>query len=208
MYAEVNWGRIESWHPDPGPFYDVGALWDVGVYPLTMLTAIFGPARRVFAYGDVIHPDRVTEEGRKFHIDTPDFVVALVELENGPLVRLTTNFYVAIQTKQSGLEFHGDEGSLHISSWHNFDATVEFAEFGEPYEPVPMLRPGREGVEWGRGVRDMVNAIQEDRSHRATGDQAAHVVEILDAVTQSMRTSSHVEVTSSFSPPAPMEWAL
>ena len=110
MYAEVNWGRIASWHPDPGPFYDVGALWDVGVYPLTMLTAIFGPARRVFAYGDVIHPDRVTEEGRKFHIDTPDFVVALVELENGPLVRLTTNFYVAIQTKQSGLEFHGDEG--------------------------------------------------------------------------------------------------
>src|SRR5690606_38686142 len=41
-YAEVNWGRIESWHPAPQPFYEVGALFDVGVYPLTILTAFFG----------------------------------------------------------------------------------------------------------------------------------------------------------------------
>ena len=46
-YAEVNWGRIESWHPAPQAFYEVGALFDVGVYPLTLLTALFGPARHV-----------------------------------------------------------------------------------------------------------------------------------------------------------------
>src|SRR5689334_22423347 len=46
-YAEANWGRIESWHPAPGPFYEVGPLFDVGVYPLTILTAIFGPAHKV-----------------------------------------------------------------------------------------------------------------------------------------------------------------
>ena len=45
-YAEANWGRIESWHPSPMTIYAVGAMGDVGVYPIAILTAMFGPARR------------------------------------------------------------------------------------------------------------------------------------------------------------------
>src|SRR5215203_1199582 len=127
VYCEVNWGRIESWHPNPGPFYDVGALFDVGVYPLTLVTTFFGPARKVTAYGKVLYPDRVTKEGVPFHIDTPDWVVAAVELANGTVVRLTTNFYVGNHSKQKGLEFHGDLGSLYMSSFQDFDAGVEVA---------------------------------------------------------------------------------
>lgn len=206
-YAEVNWGRIESWHPNPGPFYDVGALWDVGVYPLTMLTTIFGPARKVMAYGRVLHPDRTTKEGVDFHIDTPDFVTAAIELANGTLVRLTTNFYVGHHSKQSGIEFHGDLGSVHISSWQNFDATVEFAEFGGQYEPVPYVKTPHKGTEWGRGALDMAQAIQENRPHRATGKQAAHIVEILEATSTSLQSGQAVEVTGEFDQPALMDWA-
>ena len=42
IYAEVNWGRIEAWHPAPAPFFEVGALVDVGVYPLTLVTTMLG----------------------------------------------------------------------------------------------------------------------------------------------------------------------
>jgi len=140
-YAEVNWGRIESWHPAPGPFYQVGALWDVGVYPLTILTTMFGPARRAWAYGTILHPDRETSAGVPFHIETPDFVVAVVELEDGPLIRLTTDFYVSRRSsKQDGIEFHGDLGTVYLSTWHDFDATVEFARFNQPFSPVPPVR--------------------------------------------------------------------
>lgn len=207
-YAEVNWGRIESWHPAPKPFYDVGPLFDVGVYPLTILTAIFGPAQRVTAYGTVLYPDRVTDHGVPFHIETPDFVVAMVELANGTLVRLTTNFYVNFFSKQVGLELHGDLGSLYLTSWHNFDEPVEFAEFGKPYHRVPFVHPPYKGVEWGRAVRDMAQAIAEGRPHRATGEQAAHVVEILCAASESVQSGKPVEVHSSFTPPAPMEWGV
>lgn len=207
-YAEVNWGRIESWHPAPKPFYDVGPLFDVGVYPLTILTAIFGPARRVTAYGAVLYPDRVTDHGVPFHIETPDFVVCLIELANGTLVRLTTNFYVNFFSKQTGIEFHGDLASLHLTGWLNFDEPVEFAEFGKTYERVPFIKQPYKGVEWGRAVRDMVQAIAEGRPHRATGEQAAHVVEILSAASESMQSKQPVEVHSSFAPPAPMEWGV
>jgi predicted dehydrogenase len=211
-YAEVNWGRLEAWHPNPGPFYQVGPFFDVGVYPLTLLTAIFGPARRVSAYGTVLHPNRVTKEGTPFHINTPDFVVAMIELANGTLLRITTNFYVGFHTKQSpGVEFHGDIGSLYLSNWHNFDGTVEFAEFGREYQPVSWVKEpykGPRGVEWGRAILDMAEAIVQDRPHRATGEQAAHVVEILEAITRSMEHKQPIAIHSDFTSPTPMEWAI
>ena len=201
-YAEVNWGRIESWHPAPAPFYEVGALFDVGVYPLTLLTAMFGPARRVSAQGRVLHPNRVGKTGAPFTVTTPDFVTANLDLEGGVLVRLTTNFYVTQRGKQIGIELHGDAGSLHLSSWQNPDATLEFAEFGKPYEPVSL--GDVPGIQWGRGVQEMVAAMLEHRPHRATGEQAAHIVEILNAVKTSMETDRSVEIGSSFPPPAPL----
>jgi predicted dehydrogenase len=207
VYAEVNHGRIETWHPNPAPFYDVGALFDVGVYPLTIITAMFGPARTVSAYGRVIYPDRVTYDGTPFHIETPDFIVASVELENGTLARLTTNFYVGKQGKQKGIEFHGDLGSLYLSSWQSFAADVELADYGGEYERIPLLKPGYEGTEWGRAALDMAEAIEGGRPHRATGEQAAHVVEILCAIAESVEAGRTVDVHSSYTQPALMDWA-
>jgi predicted dehydrogenase len=208
IYGEMNWGRIESWHPAPAAFYEVGPLWDIGVYPLTYVTTVFGPARRVLATGKVLYPDRVTQDGTPFHVTTPDFVTGAVELHDGTLVRLTVDFYVSQKTKQKGLEFHGDGGSVWLGSPQWFNAEVEQAAFNEPYAPVPYLREPYPGTEWGRGVRDMVNAIREDRPHRATGAQAAHVVEILEAMARSMEEGRPVEVHSSFAQPAPMEWGM
>jgi predicted dehydrogenase len=206
VYCEVNWGRIESWHPNPGPFYEVGALFDVGVYPLTLVTTFLAPVRRVTAYGKVLHPDRVTKEGVPFHIDTPDWVVAAAELADGTVVRLTTNFYVGGHGKQKGLEFHGDLGSLYLSSFQDFDASVEVAEYGKAYAPVPPVRPPFHGVEWGRAVAEIADAIAENRPQRSSGAQAAHVVEVCCAISESLATGRPVDVTSSFTAPWPLEW--
>lgn len=206
-YCEVNWGRIESWHPNPGPFYEVGALFDVGVYPLTLATTMLGPARRVMAYGTVLYPDRTTRAGAPFHIDTPDWVLAVVELANGTVVRLTTNFYVGHHGKQKGLEFHGDDASLYLGSFQDFQTEVEVSDFGKSYEPVAYVREPFPGTEWGRAVVEMAEAIAENRPQRATGAQAAHVVEILCAIQQSYREQRPVDVASDFVPPAPMPWA-
>ena len=199
-YAEVNWNRIESWHPRPEPFYRIGPFADVGVYPLTILTAMLGPARRVTAFGTVVYPDRRTTTGEPFTPEAPDFGVAVVELESGTVVRLTANFYVSRATKQSGIELHGDTGSIFLSDWQLFDAKVELARFGEPYQSVPVAN-AFPGTDWGRALGDLSDAIVSGRPHRATGAQAAHIVEILDAVTTSIAEGRAVEITSSFAPP-------
>jgi predicted dehydrogenase len=199
-YAEVNWNRIESWHPRPEPFYGIGPFADVGVYPLTILTAMFGPARRVTAFGTVVYPERTTLTGEPFTPGAPDFGVAVLELESGTVVRLTANFYVSHVTKQRGIELHGDTGSIYLSDWQEFDATVELAPFGEPYRPVAVENAFR-GTDWGRALDDLSGAIVSGRPHRATGAQAAHIVEVLDAIATSVAERRAVEITSSFAPP-------
>ena len=206
-YAEVNHGRIETWHPNPEPFFDVGVLWDVSVYPLTILTAIFGPATRVQAFGNIIHPHRTTIEGREFTIETPDFVVALIDFESGPVVRLTANFYAKGSKQGGALEFHGDRGRLYLGNFQGFSAPVEFAPFGEEYETVPFIREPYEGIEFGRGIEDLADAILKNRPHRAAGAHAAHVVEIVEGIQNAMKSGKPVRLSSDFDPPLPMDWA-
>lgn len=207
VYAEANQGRIETWHPAPQAFYDIGVIYDVGVYPLTLLATMLGPVRRVRAYGTVVMPDRVTTGGESYHVTTPDWVVAVLELEGGTQVRLTSTFYVPGQSRQTGIEFHGDAGSLALGSTYLFDADVAYAPYGEVFAAQPLVQPGEPGVPWGRGVYEMALAMLAGRPHRFTGELAAHVVEVMDAIKTAYETGEPVPIDSSFAPPAPMEWA-
>jgi hypothetical protein len=54
----------------------------------------------------------------------------------------------------------------------------------------------------------MAGAIGEGRPHRASAEQAAHVVDILVGAARSIADGgSPIEITSSFTPPLPMPWA-
>lgn len=211
VYAEVNHGRIESWHPSPGAFYGVGPLFDVGVYPLTLATTFFGPVTNVaMSYSKVLFPDRVTKEGEPFHIETPEFITAVLETEQGVAIRLTTNFYVhRSNTHQKGrFEVHGDAGSAILDDFQQFAAPVTAGSFGEEMDTVPHVRePTMQGQEYARGIAEMADALVEGRTPRVTGRQAAHVVDVLDAILEAGKTHRPVEVTSRFDPPLPMPWA-
>lgn len=210
IYAEVNHGRIERYHPAPEPFFAVGPLWDVGVYPLTALTAFFGPVRVVRAWGSKVLPRRTAKGGRRFRIASPDFTLALLEFRRGPLLRLTANFYVNRDHSKGGgsIEYHGDRGRIFTGDFQLFDARVEWGADGASYRPVPWVRRPFPGVEFGRGVVEMVQAIRADRPHRATGDHAAHVVEVIGALQRSISLQGRrVALASVFRPPAPMPWA-
>jgi predicted dehydrogenase len=205
-YAEANWGRIESWHPSPETLYEAGPVVDVGIYPLTILTGMFGPVRTVRAYGATIQPERVRRDGGVFRLSTPDFTVAALELESGVVVRLTATFWVG-PGKQRGIEFHGHESSLYLASWAEFDSRLEHSIDGESYTAVPLVREPYRGIDWSRALVELVDAVARGRPHRAGAEHAAHVVEVLEAIAAAAASGGAVAVASSFPPPQPLEWA-
>lgn len=210
-YAEMNWGRIEVWHPNPVAFFSKGAgpLFDVGVYPLTVLTTILGPVARVQGIAETLLPRRASKTGAPFKVTTPDWVLGILHFKNGVKARITTSFYSRTKEQQATIEFHGDKGFLHVPSSHNFDVPVSVLEVGKSeWQTVPHLREPFKGVEWGRGLFEMIESIQNGRPHRATGDQAAHVVEICSKILESAAKKSRIlPLKTRFQQPTPMEWA-
>jgi predicted dehydrogenase/sugar phosphate isomerase/epimerase len=207
VFAETNWGRIESWHPNPVPFYEVGPVFDVAVYPITTLTAWFGPVVKVLADAAVLLKDRRTLSGETFCPGSPDHTVSLLEFASGVRCRLTCNFYVGWHTRQKGFEIHGDLGSLALNSVYDFDAPVEHAPFGGEWQPVPFVRVPFRGCEYARGVTELADALWEGRDHRCTGRHAAHVVEVMEAILSSAREGKAVVLESTFPQPLPACWA-
>lgn len=209
VYADVSHGRIETWHPSPEGFFDVGVLVDVAVYPLTLVTTMVGRATSVRAWGWDLLRDRVTIAGTPFRIGSPDLIVAAVELEGGAVLRLTASFYVGRPAKhRGGLEFHGDAASLALGNFQDFNAAVEVGPYDGEYAPVPYVREPFAGIAWGRGVADLASAITEGRPHRASAEQAAHVVDILEAARASMAGDGRrIDIGSTFPTPALMPWA-
>ena len=210
-YATVDWGRIESWHPNPAPFYAVGPVFDVGVYPLTLLTAWFGPVVRVTAGGGVILPDRTTKEGKAFKLTTEDWTVAVLEFASGLRARLTADFYVGEPAEnRAGLEVHGDAGSVAIG-WHAATSPVRLGRFGEKYRRVPLARPpagqGEWYCDWGAGVFELWRALRSGKPHPTGGAHAAHVIEVMQSVHRSIREQRTLELTSTFPAPEPLDWA-
>ena len=124
------------------PFFDVGVMVDVGVYPLTIVTSILGPARSVRAWGWELMPERTTVDGAPFRIGSPDLIVAAIELGGGAVMRLTSSFYIGVPAKNGeGIEFHGDDASLALGNFEKADATVELGPYGERYDRGPVARP-------------------------------------------------------------------
>jgi predicted dehydrogenase len=58
------------------------------------------------------------------------------------------------------------------------------------------------------GVADMAHAIQEKRSHRANGDLAYHVLEVMEAFQKSSDTGMHIRIESRPERPAMLRTAL
>jgi predicted dehydrogenase len=205
-YAEANWGKIETWHPTPQAIYAVGPFVDVAVYPVTVLTGIFGPVRRVAGYETKLQPERRTMTNEAFALGAPDFVTAVLELEGGLIARVTATFWVR-PGRQRGLELHGETASLYLSSWGEYDAQLDTSDDGETYTAVPLVREPYRGVDWARAIVDVAEAVEEGRPHRASAEHAAHVVEVLEAVGRAGVEVRPVEVHSDFERPLPMEWA-
>jgi predicted dehydrogenase len=124
-------------------------------------------------------------------------------------MRLTGSFYVGRPIREPGrLEFHGDHGSLALSSFQDSDAVIERGPVGGAFEPAPYVREPYHGIDWGRGLADFARSITGAGPQRVTGEHAAHVVDVLSAARRSMRERRRIELDSTFEPPPLMDWAI
>jgi len=198
----------ESWHPDPAFYYDVGGgpLFDMGPYYLTALIALIGPVRRVTGSARITSPTRtITSQplaGTTIDVRVPTHVAGVLDFANGAIGTIVTSFDVWASTLPP-IEIHGTRGSLLVPDPNTFDGPVRLRRAGETeWIDIPLTHGNTENSR-GLGVADMADALVSGRPHRASGDLAFHVLDIMHAIHEAFEQGRHVDVMSGVDRPAP-----
>jgi len=201
--ASVAWSAAghELWHPAPAFYYQPGGgpLLDMGPYYLTSLVTFFGPVVRVSGSGTRSTRGRTIatgpNAGTPIPVDVDTHVVAILEHESGVVSTVTVSFEVWA-TRSPLFEVYGTAGTLGVPDPNRFSDPVSIATADDrEWRELPVAAGYAEAGR-GYGLADMAHAIATDRPHRASGELAFHVLEIMEAVQTASRDHIVVDVRS------------
>lgn len=203
----------ESWHPAPAFYYQVGGgpMFDMGPYYLTALVALMGPVRRVTGSTRITFPERtITSQplyGTRVQVEVPTHVTGVLDFANGAIATLVTSFDVW-SADVPRIEIYGTEGSLSLPDPNTFGGPVRVRRAGaSEWSEIPLTH-GYAKNSRCLGVADMVGALQSGRPHRANGQMAYHVLDIMHSIHEAADTGRHVEMTSTCTRPEALPLGL
>jgi predicted dehydrogenase len=199
----------ENWHPDPEFLYQIGGgpMFDMGPYYLTALVHLLGPVRRVTAAARITFPERTItsapKRGRRIRVEVPTHVAGVLEFSSGAIGTIITSFDVW-HANLPFIEIHGSTGSLSLPDPNAFGGTIRQRAAEDPaWRDVPLAF-GLVENERGLGLADLARAIRSGRPHRASGELALHVLEVMHAFHEASRERRHVELATACDRPAPL----
>jgi predicted dehydrogenase len=206
-------GGPEHWHPDPAFIYKVGAgpMFDMGPYYLTALVALLGPVRRVCGSARITYPERtITSQpkyGQKMVVEVPTYVTGTLDFAAGPVGTIITTFDVAA-AELPRIEIYGSAGTLSCPDPNSVGGPVRLRRAGSDEWSSMPLTHGYSAISRSIGVADMAYALRTGRPHRASGDLAYHVLDIMHSVHDASGMSRYVELTSGCARPEPLPLGL
>ncbi|HEY4899143.1 MAG TPA: Gfo/Idh/MocA family oxidoreductase, partial [Candidatus Nanopelagicaceae bacterium] len=191
----------EQWHPSPQFYYLEGAgpLFDMGPYYLTALIFLLGPITSVI--GNTTRSERLRKIRTGELADTPisvevdTHISAILNHASGVQSSIMVSFEIW-GSRLPIIEIYGTRGTI---------SAPDPNEFGEPAqiytEDVPEWKhieplAGFVGAGRGYGLSEMASAIDENRSHRASGELGIHALEVMEAILRSGKSDSRVKITS------------
>jgi predicted dehydrogenase len=204
----------EYWHPDPAFYYDIGGgpVLDMGPYYITDLVNLLGPVKRVAAFSLTPLKERPIrsepKRGQMMPVSVATHVTGTLIFASGALITVTLSFDVP---KHSHLpyELYGTEASLLVPDPNWFGGEVRIARpRAESWEDVPVILPYADANYRSLGVADMAHAILADRPHRASGELALHVLEVMEAFELASKQERVVDITTTVARPAPLAESL
>ena len=199
----------EYWHANPAFYYKPGGgpMLDMGVYYLTALVNLLGPVSRVTGSARATWSERTIlsqpRKGEVIVVEVPTYVTGILDFEGGAVGTIITTF----DTKASALpriELYGATGTLNLPDPNTFGGPLQIRTYeDDSWQDLP-LRFGHSGNSRGIGPADMAVSAVEGQPHRASGEMALHVLEIMEAIHIASETGRHVELTTRCERPQPL----
>jgi predicted dehydrogenase len=183
-----------------GPFFyqkGGGAMFDLGVYNVTTLTGLLGPAKRVVALSGIAIPEREVD-GQMMKVETHDNAHLLLDFGDTCYASIMTGFTMqAYHPDTPGIEVYGQAGTVQM--------------MGEDWLPRGYkLYQNRKGYwedhygggwHWTDGLRHAVECIEKGTKPIVQPEHAYHVLEIMLKSMESGDTGQALAIESTFTPP-------
>src|SRR5690606_20460111 len=175
---------------------------------ITNLVNLLGPVARVSAMASRLRLERAVRSeprrGEIMPVKVDTHVTGSLGFANGAIVQITMSFDVAAH-RHVPLEIYGTEGSLIVPDPNFFGGELEVQKRGdEGWSSIAVEAPYANGNFRSLGVADMALAILENRPHRANGDLALHVLEVMEAFETASREGRVVDIRTPVERPAPL----
>lgn len=189
-------------------FFELGVTWifDRGRYYLNAIISLLGPVERVTASARKTWERREGWGGRA-DVKTPTHSAGVLDFASGAVGTLiiTSDVY---GTGLTHIEVYGSEGSLRCIDPNRFGGELYLRKPDSP-ELVPAKSQfGYNENSRGLGIADMAVAIRNGRPHRASGEMACHVIDIIHRFHKASAQGRHVHLASSCVRPAPLPVGL
>lgn len=200
----------EDWHPNPAFYYQPGGgpMFDMGPYYLTALISLLGPVCKVMGATQTTYSEReITSQphnGSKIAVQIPTHIAGIMHFASGVIGTITTSFEIWA-TETPALEIYGTEGTLSIPNPSFFAGPIRLRRaHSREWSTVSLIDhnyiDGR-----GLGIVDMAYALRDRRLHRANGELAYHVLDIMHAFHDAALEECSIEISSTCTRPAPLE---
>jgi predicted dehydrogenase len=191
----------ESWHPDPEFYYQVGGgpMFDMGPYYLTALVSLLGPVNRVTGSARMTYPKRTIssqpKKGQTIDVQVPTHISGILDFESGAIGTLITSFDVW-HHHMPFIEIYGSEGSLKVPDPNTFGGPVLLKRHdAREWSEIPLSHGFHENSR-GLGLVDMIYALQNNREHRANGELAYHILDIMHGFHEASNEGTHYNLQS------------
>ena len=212
---------MEHWHPNPAFYYQEGGgpILDMGPYYLTLLAHLLGPVRRVMAMTTIGNPTRlITADGpnknTRFSVGTATTGTALLEFASGALITLVMSWDVWAHSHPN-LELYGETGTLRLPDPDTYGGDVLLREADGPWQTFVSDTHPLGAINWpydaprianyrATAIAEMASAIAAGYAPKASGANALHVLDVLEAIIASGRTGEPRMITSDYEQTAPL----
>jgi predicted dehydrogenase len=200
-------GAFWLWAPE---FFQKGggSLYDLGVYNITTLTGLLGPAKRIAGMWSIVHPEVTvkTHEGEKVRVkvETDENAMLIMDHGNGVFSHVQTGFSYFDRAKPHdfmgddlhSIEIIGDAGTMSLAGYDWGPVAVDLATEDQP-QTQRYCTDSKE-YKWQHGASYIGECMLTGRQSLITAEHALHVLEVIQACRDSCNTGRYVDIQTTF----------
>lgn len=189
---------IYGWSgPDWGAwFYQKGggSLFDLGVYNITTLTGLLGPAKSVVAMSGAAVPVRQIN-GQKITVEADDNTALILDHGASVFSVIQTGFVYKKQREDWTVQIIGTNGAVTMGGYDWDPCGVQLSTGDRDWE---RHCEGEPNYHWAGGATYIAECMAGGKKPMIQGAHAVHVLDIMISALKSAESGQRIEIATTF----------